>query len=149
MEAEIVRKMRKQASIYFENSEEFDDDVKLPWYLFRKDSTTVILWNLVFTCLVGIYLFFGPFWLALPKSYGNPFWIDIFSETVWIIQIVMRMLTADPPRTTNLRSIVREYASGGMLMIDVLATVPSLILILLHKKKWAMYLMILRWTHAD
>jgi hypothetical protein len=36
-----------------------------------------------------------------------------------------------------------------MLFIDVVATIPSVLLIILGKKTWAMYLMILRYIHAD
>ena len=58
-------------------------------------------------------------------------------------------ITADPPRTLTLSDIIKKYANSGMLYLDVIATIPSIIFLTQRKLHIAVYFNALRYSHAS
>jgi hypothetical protein len=151
VDAEYIRKMKKQASILIEDDECDDQKIPLAWYLLTKSQKFVIFWELIFSLLCCWNMLTVPLMIAFSQNYQDipqKFTaIEIFLELLWVISIIQRCLTAEPPRTVTIGEIVRDYARSGYLFIDVIATGAILILLLMNRKDISPFFGLLRFFH--
>jgi CRP-like cAMP-binding protein len=112
----------------------------------------VIIWELIFSFVVMFNMFTVPLMLAFPKVSekvsAQYLWLELILEIMWVLQIIQMCITADPPRTTTLNAIISKYAKSGMLFLDVIATVPSIILLIMRMRSVGKYFMLIRYAHA-
>ena len=115
------------------------------------DHKFVVIWELIFSILCCWNMLTVPLMLAFPKVYEripNKYaGVEISLELMWVISIIQKCLTAEPPRTVTFRAIVAEYARSGMLFIDVIANAAVLSLLLAGRKDVSPFFGLLRFFH--
>ena len=154
VEEAYIRKMMKSASIVTEDDEHAQNEqIKIAWYLLNKEWTSVIIWELFFSFVVMFNMFTVPCMIAFPevsqRLSARFLYFELLLEIMWVLQIIQMCITADPPRTTTLSAIVSKYSRSGMLYLDVIATIPSIILLIMGKRSVGKYFMLIRFTHAS
>lgn len=112
----------------------------------------MIIWELIFSFVIIFNIFTVPLKLAFPevsrKFSAEYLWLELILETMWVLQIIQTCITADPPRTTTLEAIIKKYAKSGMLFLDVITTVSSIILLIMRLESVGVYFMLSRYAHA-
>ena len=129
---------------------EDDDDKELPWYMIRKTRLSMVVWDFLFSVVVTFNMITVPLMITFPEVLErlseNVLYFELFFEALWVIQILLKFVTADPPKTRNIEEVAKGYIFP-YFFLDLLATGPSILFLLINKRDTGKYFMIIRFSH--
>lgn len=136
-----------------EDSDEGNEEFPLPWYMLRNTSTVIIVWEFIFSMNIMYTMIIVPLLICFPHLEGNTGKMNValgyINEIMWMIQIILKFITADLMNgITTLKEAARGYFRSGLLFFDLLATIPSSILLFSQTQtQIRKYFMLCRFSH--
>jgi hypothetical protein len=151
VEDDFLRNISQSVSVVDEEAQMSDeDDLTLPSYMIRKDKLSMIIWELIFSLVVMFNMITVPLMITFPwvieEVSSNILVFELCFEGIWVLQIILKFLTAEPPVIKTFKEAAAEYFFP-MFILDLLATAPSIGLLLLGRRDMAKYFMLIRFSH--
>ena len=126
------------------------DDLTLPWYMISNKKLSMILWELIFSLVVMFNMITVPLMITFPwvieELSTNILVFELCFEGIWVLQIILKFVTAEPPIIKTFTEAASNYFFP-MFILDLLATAPSIGLLVTGRRNMAKYFMLIRFSH--